>query len=98
MTLEEIYEKHADFVWRTLRRLGVPENDLGDAMQGVFLTAHRALAQFEGRSSITTWLFTVCRSVARERRNSAHLRHEVFDQILVDREIDLRADVGALLE
>lgn len=98
MTLEEIYEKHADFVWRTLRRMGVPEDDLGDALQGVFLAAHRALAQFEGRSSITTWLFTVCRTVARERRNRAHLRYEVFDQILVDREIDLRADVGALLE
>ena len=98
MTLEEIYEKHADFVWRTLRRMGVPEDDLGDALQGVFLAAHRALARFEGRSSITTWLFTVCRTVARERRNSAHLRYEVFDQILVDREIDLRADVGALLE
>ena len=98
MTLEEIYEKHADFVWRTLRRMGVPEDDLGDALQGVFLAAHRALAQFEARSSITTWLFTVCRTVARERRNRAHLRYEVFDQILVDREIDLRADVGALLE
>jgi RNA polymerase sigma-70 factor (ECF subfamily) len=98
MTLEEIYEKHADFVWRTLRRMGVPEDDLGDALQGVFLAVHRALSQFEGRSSITTWLFTVCRSVARERRSRAHLRYEVFDEILVDREIDLRADVGALLE
>jgi RNA polymerase sigma-70 factor (ECF subfamily) len=98
MTLEEIYEKHADFVWRTLRRMGVPEEDLGDALQGVFLAVHRALSQFEGRSSVTTWLFTVCRSVARERRNRAHLRYEVFDEILVDREIDLRADVGAFVE
>jgi RNA polymerase sigma-70 factor (ECF subfamily) len=97
-TLEEIYEKHADFVWRTLRRMSVPEDDLGDAMQAVFLSAHRALARFEGRASITTWLFTVCRTVARERRNSPHRRYEVFDQAMIDREIDLHADVGALLE
>jgi RNA polymerase sigma-70 factor, ECF subfamily len=98
MTLEEIYEKHVDFVWRTLRRLGVPHGDLGDAVQSVFLTVHRSLPKFEGRSSITTWLFTVCRSVARERRNSLHLRHEVFDQIVLDAEVDLRADVAAFVE
>jgi RNA polymerase sigma-70 factor (ECF subfamily) len=98
MTLEEIYEKHVDFVWRTLRRMGVPACDLGDAVQSVFLTVHRSLPKFEGRSSITTWLFTVCRSIARERRNSLHLRHEVFDQIVLDEEVDLRADVGALVE
>ncbi len=98
MTLEEIYEKHVDFVWRTLRRMGVPHGDLGDAVQSVFLTVHRSLSGFEGRSSITTWLFTVCRSVARERRNSSHLRHEVFDQIVLDTEVDLRADVAALVE
>jgi RNA polymerase sigma factor (sigma-70 family) len=27
-----------------------------------------------------------------------HLRHEVFDQILLDEEVDLRADVSALVE
>jgi RNA polymerase sigma-70 factor (ECF subfamily) len=98
MTLEEIYDKHADFVWRTLRRMGVPDSDLGDALQAVFLSVHRNLLGFEGRCRVTTWLFTLCRTVARERRASAHLRHEVFDQVLVDEEIDLRADVVAAAE
>jgi RNA polymerase sigma-70 factor, ECF subfamily len=98
MTLEEIYEHHADFVWRTLRRMGVPDGDLGDAVQAVFLSVHRHLDQFEGRSRVTTWLFTLCRTVARERRRSAHRRHEVFDQIVVDAEVDLGADVGAAVE
>jgi RNA polymerase sigma-70 factor (ECF subfamily) len=98
MTLEDIYENHADFVWRTLRRMGVPDGDLGDAVQAVFLSVHRNLAQFEGRSRVTTWLFTLCRTVARERRRSPHLRREVFDQILVDAEMDLSADVAADVE
>lgn len=84
MTLEEIYEEHADFVWRTLRRLGVPEGDAPDATQEVFLAVHRTLAQFEGRSSIATWLFTICRSVERDRRRRAHRRHEVADAASVD--------------
>jgi RNA polymerase sigma-70 factor (ECF subfamily) len=98
MTLEDIYERHADFVWRTLRRMGVPEDDVADAVQSVFLAVHRALSSFEGRSSVTTWLFAICRGVARDRRRRAHHRYEVFDEILVDAEVDLRADVGAHAE
>jgi RNA polymerase sigma-70 factor, ECF subfamily len=98
MTLQEIYEEHADFVWRTLRRLGVPESDAPDAVQEVFLTAHRALAQFEGRCSIATWLFTICRSVERDRRRRAHRRHEITDHASIEREVDLRADVSAQVE
>jgi RNA polymerase sigma-70 factor, ECF subfamily len=30
--------RHADLVWRSLRRLGVPERDVADAAQHVFLT------------------------------------------------------------
>ena len=67
-TLEQIYERHVDFVWRTVRRLGVPEAEARDAVQDVFLAVHAHLKQFEGRSSLATWIFTICRSVARERR------------------------------
>src|SRR5450631_4356797 len=71
MTLHEIYQRHADFVWRTLRRLGVREAEASDAVQDVFVVVHAKLGQFEGRSSMTTWLFTICRTVARERRRRA---------------------------
>jgi len=98
MTLEEIYEQHADFVWRTLRRMGVPEADAADAVQSVFLAVHRGLDGFEGRSSVTTWLFAVCRGVARERRRRTERRREVLDELLVESEVDLRADVGSQAE
>jgi RNA polymerase sigma-70 factor (ECF subfamily) len=77
MTLEDIYTAHADFVWRCLRRQGEPRQDAADAVQEVFLTVHRTLSGFEGRSSIRTWLFTICRSVARDRRQRAHRRREL---------------------
>ncbi|MFO0762546.1 MAG: sigma-70 family RNA polymerase sigma factor [Byssovorax sp.] len=76
---EAIYEDHFDFVWRNLRRLGVQEAQLDDAAQEVFLVVHRRLAEFEGRSSLKTWLFGILVRVAGDcrravRRKSPHAR------------------------
>jgi len=98
MTLEQIYDQRADFVWRMLQRLGVPERDLPDTTQEVFLAVHRNLPRFEWRCSLTTWLFTVCRSTARDHRRRAHLQHEVQEDGSIDAEIDLRADVHGAAE
>jgi RNA polymerase sigma-70 factor (ECF subfamily) len=98
MTLEEIYGRYADFVWRTLRRQGVPPDDLGDAIQEVFLVVHRTLGRFEGRSSLPTWLFTICRSVARDRRQRAHRRLEIARSDLLADDVDERADAAARAE
>jgi len=78
MTVERLYEAHFTFVWRALRRLGVPERDLADALQETFLAVHRNLAEFEGRAQITTWLFRIAMGVAKDRRQRAHARHEVL--------------------
>ena len=72
-----LYDAHFDFVWRSLRRLGVREPDVLDLAQKVFLTAHLKLAEFEGRSRITTWLFGICQRVASDHRRSAPVRREV---------------------
>jgi RNA polymerase sigma-70 factor, ECF subfamily len=98
MTVERIYELHADFVFRTLRALGVPARDVGDAIQEVFLAVHRTLSGFEERCSMKTWLFTICRSVARDRRRRAHQRYEVIDGSIVSKEPDSGADLSVRLE
>jgi RNA polymerase sigma-70 factor (ECF subfamily) len=68
MTLAEIYAAHFDFVWRNVRRLGVAPHAVDDAVQDVFLVVHRRLSEFEGRSSMRTWLFGILRRVARDHR------------------------------
>lgn len=98
MTLEEIYGRYADFVWRALRRQGVAPDDAHDAIQEVFLVVHRTLAGFEGRSSLPTWLFTICRSVARDRRQRAHRRFEVAASDSIVDDVDRRADGAARVE
>lgn len=94
VALPEIYRRHADFAWRTLRRLGVSETEAGDAVQDVFLVVHEKLGQFEGRSSMTTWLFTICRTVARKRRRKAQEARALSPDTSVEEELDLRADVA----
>lgn len=70
------YDRHFDFVWRTLRRLGVPLAQLDDAAQEVFLVAFRRRAAFEQRSSLKTWLFGIAWNRARELARSRRRRPE----------------------
>ncbi len=67
-SFEALYEEYFNFVWRSLRRLGVGAASLDDAVQDVFVVVHRRLAEFEGRSSIKTWLFGITLRVAQEHR------------------------------
>jgi RNA polymerase sigma-70 factor, ECF subfamily len=71
---EQVYEQYFGFVWRNLRRLGVTEQALDDAAQEVFLVVFRRYAEFEGRSSVQTWLFGIVLRVARDQRKAAGRR------------------------
>ena len=51
-------------MWRALQRHGVPERELADACQEVFLVVHRREAIFEGRSSVRSWLYGIALRVA----------------------------------
>ena len=97
-TFKEVYDEHFRFVWRSLRRLGVPESDVADAVQDVFLVVHRRLGEFEGRSKVTTWLYGICYRVARDRRRLAHVRRRADDDGDLDERPDERADVAAAAE
>ena len=65
---EAVYREHYAFVWRSVRRLGVPDRELDDVVQEVFVIVHRRLAEFEGRSMVTTWLFGIAYRVVRDHR------------------------------
>jgi len=64
----DVYRAHFDFAWRSARRLGVPDHALDDAVQETFLIVHRKLVDFEGRSSLKTWIFGILRRVVRDHR------------------------------
>ena len=66
----EVYEAHVRFVWRTLRRLGVPDKDCDDATQDVFVVVHRRLPEFRPEAPLKHWLFRISSRIARDHRRS----------------------------
>jgi len=87
-----VYDQHFSFVWRMARRLGVAEEALDDVCQEVFVVVHRRLAEFEGRSSLKTWVFGILHNVvlvhlrSLGRKSPAHRSHAplVDPETLVD--------------
>ena len=70
-SFEQVYNAYFDFVFRSARRLGVPDAALDDVVQETFLVIHRRLADFEGRSSLKTWIYGVLRLVAKSQRRTS---------------------------
>ena len=68
VTFDDVARVHATRVWRSLRYLGVRQEDVADASQEVFLIVHRRLPEFRGDSKIETWLYAICLGVARNHR------------------------------
>lgn len=84
MDFRQVYDDNVAFVWRSLRRLGVRDAGLKDAVQDVFLVVHRRLDSFEDRAHVRTWLFRICMRTAKDQRRRAHARHEVLDDANLD--------------
>lgn len=77
-SFRELYDLHFAFTWRSLRHLGVPDAQLDDAVQELWIIAHRRLPDFEGRADMKTWLFGIAVNVQRnvyraERRRDGSL-------------------------
>ena len=71
-----IYQANADFVWRSLQRLGVRDADLDDVLQEVFVVVHQRLSTFDGSAKMTTWLFGICLRIASAYRRRGFRRRE----------------------
>lgn len=67
----ELYDAHADFVWRSLYRLGVPRADLPDLLQDVFVTLHRRRSELQA-SSPRGLLWSIAVGRVRNHRRRAH--------------------------
>jgi RNA polymerase sigma-70 factor, ECF subfamily len=63
------FEEHLDVVQRMLRRHGVPDADLEDLAQEVFIVMWRRWDEFDQRRSLAAWLAGIALNVAR-----SHLR------------------------
>ena len=83
-SVAEVFRELAPFVWRALRRLGVAERDVEDVCQEVFMVVHRKIGDFEGRSSLRTWVYGIAIRVASDYRKRSHVRREIVTDDVPD--------------
>lgn len=70
LDFRKVYADHFDYVWRSLRLLGVADEGIEDAIQDTFSVVLRQLDRFEGRSSLKTWIFAILHRVAANHRRT----------------------------
>ena len=86
--LAAIFTTHYDFVWRSLRRLGVPDHAVDDATQEVFVVVSRRLADIVAGKEKSFLFGTAVRVAADARRKQARRREDAAVELAV-------ADPGA---
>lgn len=78
--IRALYEQHAAFVCRSLRRLGVAEADLDDALQEVFLVVYQRLATYRECGKARSWLYSICTRTAHAQRRKRDRRREQLSE------------------
>jgi RNA polymerase sigma-70 factor (ECF subfamily) len=73
-----VFREHAPYVRRVLSKLGVPDADLDDVSQEVFLGVYRNLPHFQGRASLRTWMYGICQRRAVDYRRQLRTRRESY--------------------
>jgi RNA polymerase sigma-70 factor (ECF subfamily) len=68
VSFEDLYRDNFNFVWRSLRGLGVNPALLDDATQEVFMVVNRRLSEYEPTGSVKNWLYAILRRVAKDAR------------------------------
>lgn len=75
----ECIERYTPVIRRLALRLVGDEVEAEDVVQETFLNAFRAIASFEGRAELSTWLYRIATNTARMR-----LRRQRSDFISID--------------
>ncbi len=92
-----LYREHANKVALWARRLLGPRGDVEDALQEVFLIAHRRLHEYRGDAKITTWLHEITfRVTQNQRRKLRWARWLRLTPTVEEGTADLRTPLDAL--
>jgi len=72
-----VFDQHGNYVWNTLRRLGVAHTDLEDLTHDTFVAVFRSWHKCDRTRPLRPWLFVFALGVASDHRRRARHRFEV---------------------
>jgi RNA polymerase sigma-70 factor (ECF subfamily) len=78
VSFNAIFRAEFDYVWNSLRRLGVPLRDLEDLTHDVFFRIYERLADYDRARPLRPWLFGFSFRVASDYRRRFSNRREVL--------------------
>ncbi len=83
-TFNEIFDEYYPRILRYLKRI-VGSNDAEDLSQEVFDKINRGLSSFQGRSSLSTWIYRIATNTAIDKSRSASYKYEMEHHPFEDR-------------
>lgn len=95
--LLQLFEQHYEFVWRSLRRLGIPAASVEDGAQRVFMILSTKLNMVEPGSEVS-FLYGTVRRVASDMRETARLEQGRRDDLDAEMASEPLEQPDALLE
>jgi len=75
-----LYRSEFPYVWKTLRRLGAPPQDLEDLAHDLFVVVHRHLSDYDPDRPVRPWLFGIAVRVVADFRRSPRGGREVLGE------------------
>ncbi len=100
-----VFDAHYDYIWHSLRRLGVPDADRDDVVDEVFLRVHSKLDSYDTARPMRPWLFAFAVRAASDYRRLA--RHRMVQDDGVSEGVDpspspeeaaIQGDAGRLVQ
>jgi RNA polymerase sigma-70 factor (ECF subfamily) len=72
-----LYRSEFPYVWKTLRRLGAPAQDIEDLAHDLFVVVHRHLSDYDPGRPLRPWLFGIAVRVLADFRRSGRSLREI---------------------
>jgi len=96
VSLDELYRDELEFVWRTVRYLGIADADAEDVVHEVFIVVGRRLVDFDASCSLRSWLAGITRRVVLHQHRSRFRvarKHAALEAVVIEPDAPLDAAV-----
>lgn len=71
---QAVYAKYFDFVWASVRRLGVDASAIDDVVQDIFIAIHSHLHSVQRPEALKSWIYSVTRRTVSNHHRAVRAR------------------------